>query len=116
MANETFVITYKEDQGMLDKCGHGYKMVTGSLSFSASYTKTGTWATDGEPMDLRKVFPTDLHIVLFEYYKAYKFHYDYTNRRVHAYVGAAGADAEVGNATDLFAAGLTDVRFIAIGK
>jgi len=116
MANETFVVTLKEDPVLGAKCAHGYKMLTGSLSFSASYTKSGTYATDGEPMDLSKIFPKDLHVVLFEYQLGYKFEYDYTNKRVHAYVGASGVDAEAGNTDDLFAAGLTDVRFIAIGK
>ena len=113
MADETFVITYKEDRGMIDKCGHDYKMVTGSLSFSASYTNTGTYATSGEDLDLRKIFPKDLHIVLFGGQVGYNFEYDYTYRKVHAYVPAG---TEATNEANLFTAGLIDVRFIAIGK
>lgn len=116
MANEKFVITLKEDPVLGAKCAHGYKMLTGSLSFSASYTNSGTYSTSGEDLDLRKIFPKDLHIIHFEYKLGYKFEYDYTYRKVHAYVGAAGVDAEVANETNLFTAGLIDVRFTAIGK
>jgi len=117
MADEKFVITLKEDPVLGAKCAHGYKMLTGSLSFSASYPNTGTYSTSGEDLDLRKIFPKDLHLVLFEYQLGHKFEYDYTYRKVHVYKGASGADAEIANATNLYTTpGLTDVRFIAIGK
>jgi len=73
------VITYKEDKGMVDKCSHGYRMVTGSVAFDNSYP------TNGEPMDMSKVFPNDLHLVLFEVKAGYIFEYDYTNKKVKAY-------------------------------
>jgi len=114
MADE-FTVTYKEDKSIIDKCGHGYKIVTGSLLFSDSYPNTAVWATSGELMDLSKIFPNDLHIVLVEYYEGYKFTYDYTNKRIHVFVGAAGVDVEVANEVDLHAA-IIDARFLAIGR
>ena len=114
MAGE-FTVTYKEGKSMLAKCGHGYKMLTGSLLFSDSYPNTAVWATSGEAMDLSKIFPKDLHIVLVEYYEGYKFTYDYTAKRIHVFVGAAGVDAEVADEVNLSTA-ITDARFIAIGK
>lgn len=114
MAGE-FKVTYKEDKSLAAKCGHGFKMVTGSLLFSSSYPNTATWATSGEAMDLSKIFPKELHIVLVEYYEGYKFTYDYSAKRIHVFVGAAGVDVEVTNGTNLSTA-IIDARFIAIGK
>jgi len=108
-------ITYKEDEGIVEKCGHGYKMVTGTLAFDSSYP------TGGEAMDMSKIFPTDLHLVLFEFNSGYSFQYDYSNKKVLAYWGdyaqttpADKAHIQVADTTDL--SGLTDVRFVAIGK
>lgn len=112
---DDFTVTLKEDPVLGAKCAHGYKMLTGSLLFSASYPNTGGWAVSGEAMDLSKIFPKDLHIVLVEYYEGYKFTYDYTNKRIHVFIGAAGADAEVANNEDLHDK-IIDARFIAIGK
>ena len=107
------VITYKEDQEIYEKCGHNYKIITGSLAFDSSYP------TNGEPMDLSKQIPTDIHMVIIEPSAGYILQYDYTNKKVKAYWNDynAGADAaliEVTNTTDL--SGLTDVRFMAVGK
>jgi len=107
-----FAITYKEDKGMVDKCAHGYKIVTGKLSFSSSYP------TNGEPCDMSKVFPTDLHMVIIEPKAGYLFFYDYANKKVKAYWTPAGHTAvfaEITTATDL-STSCADVRFLAIGK
>lgn len=107
-----FTITLKEDQGLLDKCGHGYKLITGTLLFSASYP------TGGEAMDLSKYFPNATHIVFIEPKAGYLFIYDYTNKKVLAYWTPAGHTAvfaEITNATDLSTT-CADVRFFAIGR
>jgi hypothetical protein len=106
-------ITYKEDEEIVEKCGHGYKLITGSIAFDSSYP------TGGEAMDLSKKIPTDLHMVWFEANGGYVFQYDYANKKVKAYYAdysesTDGVLIEVANAVDL--SGLTDVRFGAIGK
>lgn len=73
------VITYKEDLGMREKCGHGFKLVTGSIAFDSSYP------TGGEAMDLSKIFPVDLHMVVIENKSGYYFEYDYTNKKVKVF-------------------------------
>jgi hypothetical protein len=108
-----FTITYKEDKGMVDKCSHGFKLVTGSVAFDASYP------TGGEPMDMSKVFPTELHLVLFEAAYGFVFKYEYANKKVVAYYydyNAAndGQAIQVPDTTDLSA--LTQVCFLAVGK
>ncbi len=105
-------ITKKEGLGILEKCGLGIGMLTGSLAFDDSYP------TGGETVDLSGYF-SDIHMVLIEPKSGYVFEYDYTNKKVLAYYadynGAAdGALIEVAAAVDLSA--LTDVRFVAIGK
>ena len=107
-----FAITYKEDKGMVDKCSHGYRLVTGSFLFSSSYP------TNGEPCDMSKIFPKDLHMVTVEPKAGYLFVYDYTNKKVLAYwtpAGHTGVFAEITAATDL-STSCADVRFIAVGK
>jgi len=107
-----FAVTYKEDKGMVDKCSHGYKMVTGKIQFSNSYP------TNGEPFDMSKIFPVDLHMVIIEPKAGYLFFYDYTNKKVLAYWTPAGHTAvfaEITNTTNLETT-CADVRFIAIGK
>jgi hypothetical protein len=74
----SLIVTYKEDKSLLDKCGHGFNFVTGSVAFDSSYP------TGGEAMDMSKVFPTSVHIVLFETKAGYIFEYDYTNKKVKA--------------------------------
>ncbi len=105
-------ITKKEGLGLLEKCGLGIGMLTGSLAFDSSYP------TGGESVDLSNIF-SDIHLVLIEPKAGYVFEYDYTNKKVKAYWadydGAADAVLiEVTDTTDLSA--LTDVRFMAIGK
>ena len=75
-------ISYKEDRNIADKCGHGYKMITGSFAF------TGTYATGGETLDLSKLLPTDVHLVMIAPSAGYSFEYDYTNKKVKAYTPA----------------------------
>lgn len=107
-----FAVTYKEDKGMVDKCSHGYKIVTGKIQMSNSYP------TNGEPFDMRKIFPVDLHLVLIEHKAGYIFEYDYTNKKLKAFWTPAGHTAvfaEITNTTDLSTT-CADLRFIAIGK
>ena len=107
-----FTVTYKEDKGMVDKCSHGYKIVTGTILFSTSYP------TGGELMDMSKIFPKDLHLVIVEPKAGYIFLYDYTNKKVLAYWTGAGLSAvlaQITNGTNL-SSSCADVRFIAIGK
>jgi len=110
----TTTITYKEDKSILAKCGHGYNLVTGTFAFDDLY------ATDGCALDMSAIFPIDLHLVLFAPTLGYSFEYDYTAKKVKAFVVTKTPSAdpleEVADTTDLNAAGLIDVRFIAIGK
>jgi len=106
-------ITFKEDQEIYEKCGHNYKIITGSIAFDSSYPD------GGESLDLSKLIPTDLHLVIIEPSGGYVFTYDYTNKKVIAYwadydAEADGALVAVLATTDLEA--LTDVRFMAVGK
>ncbi|MBT9177516.1 MAG: hypothetical protein DDT20_01850 [Firmicutes bacterium] len=52
-----------------------FKLLTGNIAFDSSY------ATGGEPMDLRRFF-TRLLGVIFEGKSGYSFEYDYATRRV----------------------------------
>ncbi len=116
-------ITYKDKKSILDKCSNDQKMITGTLAFDSSYP------SNGESMDLSHEIPSSIHLVLIEPKivsgEMFFFAYDYTNKKVIAYhvtqaVNEAGAAAytivvkEVTNTADL--SGLTDVRFVAIGK
>ena len=105
--------TYKEARSMVDKCSFGFKMITGSLAF-------GAYETNGVAWDLRKFFPTEIHMIIFETRGGYVFEYDYTNRKIKSYyydynAGADGAAIEVANGTDQTTP-CADVRFMAIGK
>jgi len=105
-------ITYYEDDTMIEKCGHNFKMITGVLVFT-TYS-----ATTGVTFDLRKQLPTKVHFVQFDNPAGYVLTYDYTNRRILVYEGSFGtasAPTEVNDNTDLSSA-LATVRFLAIGK
>jgi len=104
-------VTLKEGRSVLDKCGLGVKMISGSIAFDSSYP------TGGESLDLTPYFATQVHLVLIEPQAGYVFAYDYTNKKVMAYwTGATTAAvlAEITNATNLSA--LSAVHFIAFGK
>jgi hypothetical protein len=107
-----FTVTIKEDRPLIDKCAHNYKLVTGTLLFSASYP------TGGEAMDLSKIFPSDTHMVFIEPKAGYLFIYDYTNKKVLAYWTPAGHTAVFAEitATTNLSSSCADVRFFAIGK
>ena len=75
-------VTLKEDKSIIEKCGHGYKMITGSVAF------TGTYSTNGETLDLRKILPIDVHMVMITPSGGYSFEYDYTARKVKAFTPA----------------------------
>jgi hypothetical protein len=86
-------------------------MVTGYITFDG-----GNYAADGIAMDLSKVFPSELHIVLFEARGGFLYEYDYTNKKVKVFY------YDYSNASDgigieyVVAAIATVVRFVAIGK
>jgi len=105
--------TYYEDDTIIEKCGHNFKMITGVLVFT-TYS-----ATTGMTLDLRKQLPTKVHFVKFDNPAGYVLNYDYSNRRIlvyeHSHGTAHGALDEADNDTDLSTA-LATVRFLAIGK
>ena len=110
--SEIPTITYLEDETINEKCGHNFKLITGTLAFT---TYSGT---TGVTFDLRKQMPTKVHIVKFDNTAGYVLNYDYTNRRILVYEGAFGtasAPGEVTDNTDL-STSLAAVRFLAIGK
>jgi len=111
MADPT--ITYYEDQGMLDKCSHGFKMITGKLVF-------GAYETNGVAFDLSKKLPTLIHQVILDQQGGYTLVYDYSAKKILAYYGdySEGTDAvliEVANGVNM-ASACGDVRFTVIGK
>ena len=112
MAAVTLAIAYKEDKSMIDKCGHGYKLITGVVTFDG-----GTYATNGTALDLSKQLPTEVHMVIFDNAGGYIYQYDYTNKKVKVYY------FDYNNANDAVAIELangvaisTTPRFVAIGK
>jgi len=110
--SEIPTVTYLEDDTINEKCGHNFKIITGTLTFT---TYSGT---TGVTFDLRKQIPTKVHIVRFDNPAGYVLTYDYTNRRILVYEGSFGtasAPTEVNDNTDLSTA-LASVRFLAIGK
>lgn len=89
------------------------KFLTGQFNFSDEYPVAG------EDMDLSDFFKAVLG-VMFETKAGYVFEYDYTNKKVKAMHGnyaevAAGPLAAVADKTDLEAADVLGVRFIAWG-
>ena len=105
--------TLYEDDAIVEKCSHGFKMVTGVLVFTTYSSTTGV------TLDLRKQLPAKVHVVKFDNPAGYILNYDYTNRRIlvyeHSHGTAHGALDEVDDDTDLSTA-LATVRFLAIGK
>lgn len=106
-------ITYLEDEEMIEKCGHDFKMITGQLAF-------GAYETNGVAFDLSKKIPTKVHHVIFDQPAGYVLAYDYTNKKIKVFMGDyAQTDdqplTEVDDTTDL-STPLASVRFTAIGK
>jgi len=106
-------ITYYEDDGMIEKCGHSFKMITGTLVL-------GVYETDGVAFDLSKKLPTKVHQVILDQMGGYTLVYDYSNKKIKAFYGdySEGTDAvlvEVANGVNM-ASACGDVRFTAIGK
>ena len=95
-------ITFKEEQEIYEKCGHNYKLITGSIAFDSSYP------TGGEAMDLSNQIPTDLHMVTFENKAGYSFEYDYTNKKVKAFTpnGAHSHDIKIDDDDNAATAGV----------
>jgi len=108
------VITYYEDKTVIEKCGHGGKMVTGSLAFT-TYSNT---TTSGVTLDLRKQLPAKVHFVKFDNPAGYILNYDYTNRRIVVYnkpIATTASISQIADDTDI-STDLAAVRFLAIGK
>jgi len=106
-------ITYFEDESMVEKCGHDFKMITGQLAF-------GAYETNGVAFDLSKQIPTKVHFVKFDDPAGYNLVYDYVNKKIKVFYGdysasSDGPHSEVANTTDL-STPLAAVRFFAIGK
>jgi len=103
------VITFFEDESMIEKCGHDFKMITGSISID-------TYLDSGAPMDLSKQLPKKVHFVGLSGDGGYVGQYDYDNNVVKVFevtsTDGGGLDA-VSSGTDLAA---VDMRFVAIGK
>jgi len=107
-------VVYDPGNSVVDKCGLGVKMISGTIAFDSSYD------SGGEALDLSYFFPTKVFIVIIPSVAGYVFQYDYTNKKVlvfwHDYNGGADAPLiEVTAATNL-ATALADVRFLAFGK
>lgn len=103
-------IVYLEDDTIIEKCGHNFKMVTGVLHFE-------TYVTGGVGLDLRKQLPTKVHYVAIEPKGGFVFAYDYSNRTIKIYEAGSDSDPldELG-AGDAIGATATDCRIFAIGK
>lgn len=101
------VVTLYEDQTMVEKCGHNFKIITGNLNI-------GTAASGGVALDLSKQLPTKVHVVLLDGNGGYVGQYDYTNKKVLVYeAGADGAPLDEVTSGDLSS---INMRFMAIGK
>lgn len=103
------VITFYEDESMIEKCGHDFKMITGSINIA-------TYLDSGVPMDLSNQLPTKIHYVGLDGDGGYVGQYDYDNNVVKVFevtsTDGGGLDA-VASGTDLAA---VDMHFVAIGK
>lgn len=109
----TPTIVYLEDETINEKCGHGFKMVTGILTF-------GTYETGGGvAFDLSKQLPTKVHMVIIEPKGGYVPVYNYSTKKILVYVKAiataTGPLVELTTAANL-ASTMADTRFTAIGK
>ena len=110
----TPTITYLEDESIIEKCGHGFKMITGVLTFGAYETGGGV------ALDLSQRLPTKVHMVIIEPKGGYVPVYDYTTKCIVVYVAsttevAGHALTELAATTNL-ATPMADTRFTAIGK
>lgn len=84
---------------MFSNPAQGVAVLQEKITFDSSYP------TGGETLDLRPFFSTLLMVMIEPVGANYKFVYDYTNRKVIAYIedGTSGVHAEVANNTDLSA-------------
>ncbi len=107
-------ITYYEDDTFNKKCSHGFKFITGLLTFT-TYSAT---TTSGVQFDLSTRIPTKVHFVGFDNTLGYVPVYDYTNKRIRIY--EAGADSaaldEVSDGAKLSGDTMSTARFFAVGK
>ena len=108
-------ITYDPGNSMIDKCGLGVKMVSGTIAFDSSYN------SGGESLDFSYFFPTKVFIVIIPSVAGYIFQYDYTNKKAIVYLqdyDLASADAPLVQVTASanLASALADVRFLAFGN
>lgn len=107
MADPT--ITYYEDQEMIEKCGHNFKLLTGVLTFT-------TYTTGGVGFDLRQQLPIKIHQVIIEPKSGYIPVYAYSTTTAAGKIVIYNALAtEVTSSADLSTV-LADCRFTAIGK
>ena len=103
-------ITFFEDDTITEKCGHNFKMITGSIHFE-------TYVDGGVPCDLSNQLPTKVHYVEFNSTGGAVPVYDYENKTIKVYEAAAdGALLDELTAGDAIGATATDCRFFAIGK
>ena len=65
------------DNQMLEKCGHGYKIITGYLSFA-------TYITDGVPMDMSLDFPTRIDLVLADAMSGYRLPGSFSHQEIRS--------------------------------
>jgi len=110
----TPTIVYLEDESIIEKCGHNFKMITGVLTFGAYETGGGV------AFDLSKQLPTRVHMVMIEPRGGYVPVYDYDTKKIVVYVVsttevAGHALTELAATTNL-ASAMTDCRFTAIGR
>jgi hypothetical protein len=109
----TPTIVYLEDETIIEKCSHGFKMVTGILTFGAYETGGGV------AFDLSQRLPTKVHQVIIEPKGGYVPVYNYDTEKIVVYVNrsdtAVSPLIELTAATDL-ATPMADTRFTAIGK
>lgn len=103
-------ITYLEDDTIIEKCGHNFKMITAVIHFE-------TYTTNGIVCDLSLQLPTKVHYVAIEPKAGFVFVYDYENKKIKVYEAGADGDPldELGNG-DAIGATATDCRIFAIGK
>lgn len=93
---------------MFSNPAQGVAVLQEKITFDSSYP------TGGETLDLRPFFSTLLMVMIEPVGANYKFVYDYTNRKVIAYIedGTSGVHAQVADTTDLSA---VSTSFIAFG-
>lgn len=72
----SITITKTKGREILEQCGRGIKMITGSLEFKTTYL------TNGETLDLRKLLPNSIDFIQLEQVDGYIFEYDRSARKV----------------------------------